>query len=468
MRLLQIILVSFILAALYPLFACTCFSSSSCEAFGNSKAVFIGQVVSGKSPERMSDAFALKTNQLEFGFDVKTAYFGADPAEPITVSTGIGFGDCGFPFEKGETYLVYAYESDGKLKTSVCSRTKHYSRISEDEWDFLNSVANVKWSGGRVFGNVSIVKRRKDADSGTREITGPLARASLKLIDGRGAREIQTDENGNYLIDGLAAEKYRLELVPPERYMLDRNAYVMYSRQQNWEPREFEMRQGGCNEENFKLINDSSVRGRVFGKDGKVLAKATVQLIPSNSPDSLNVDEVYEAESNSKGEYELRAVPTGSYFLGINLARSPDKNQPYGRTFYPNTSVRESAKVFEIALGQRMSAIDIKLSRRLKPIIVFGQVVFENGRPAADVSVTLEDVNRPAYCVNGCDNRTDSNGYFRLTGYAGFSYFVVAYDSSDEFDKYEQKTISSPPTFKLTKRFDRLKIILVKKPKLNK
>jgi hypothetical protein len=51
----------------------------------------------------------------------------------ITVSTGPTGGICGYEFEKGEEYMVYAYKGDGDgLITSLCTRTKKLSFAHED------------------------------------------------------------------------------------------------------------------------------------------------------------------------------------------------------------------------------------------------------------------------------------------------------------------------------------------------
>ena len=42
----------------------------------------------------------------------------------LRLTTGLGNGDCGYPFEVGQKYLVYAYGSDvNRLGTNICQRT---------------------------------------------------------------------------------------------------------------------------------------------------------------------------------------------------------------------------------------------------------------------------------------------------------------------------------------------------------
>jgi hypothetical protein len=44
--------------------------------------------------------------------------------KPIRLSTGLGGGDCGFDFEVGKQYLVYAFKDEaGELSTNICTRT---------------------------------------------------------------------------------------------------------------------------------------------------------------------------------------------------------------------------------------------------------------------------------------------------------------------------------------------------------
>lgn len=51
----------------------------------------------------------------------------------ITITTGLGGGDCGYPFEIGKSYLIYANGSDeNKLSTNICQRTTNLPDAIED------------------------------------------------------------------------------------------------------------------------------------------------------------------------------------------------------------------------------------------------------------------------------------------------------------------------------------------------
>lgn len=54
-------------------------------------------------------------------------------SKEITIVTGLGGGDCGYPFEVGESYLIYVSGSvESRFSTSICSRTTNLLNAAED------------------------------------------------------------------------------------------------------------------------------------------------------------------------------------------------------------------------------------------------------------------------------------------------------------------------------------------------
>lgn len=121
------------------LHACSCIPPPPpADEFENSDAVFMGTVTSFKIED--SDSHLKKAK-----IQVHTIWKG-DKALASEVFTGLGDADCGFGFEVGETFLIYAHLSEDRLFTSICSRTSHVSMATED-LDFLNEVPPI-FSGG--------------------------------------------------------------------------------------------------------------------------------------------------------------------------------------------------------------------------------------------------------------------------------------------------------------------------------
>ena len=85
------------------------------EAVADSSAVFTARVLSVTPvPSEGNKIVKLRLVKSWKGKLTKT----------ITLTTGIGGGDCGYFFEAGKTYLVYAYRDENKkLSTNICNRT---------------------------------------------------------------------------------------------------------------------------------------------------------------------------------------------------------------------------------------------------------------------------------------------------------------------------------------------------------
>lgn len=101
------------------------------KAKRNSAAVFAGEVLDVQKSSEFSRFFTIRLNYK---------WKGVFDSEVITVVTGVGNGDCGYPFRVGETYLVYAYKSStDALSTNVCQRTNLFAE-SKNEAEFLGKA----------------------------------------------------------------------------------------------------------------------------------------------------------------------------------------------------------------------------------------------------------------------------------------------------------------------------------------
>ena len=113
-------------------FACTCAPPNPNQslkrqvtaALGESRAVFSGKVLEVRDdPEGLSLVVRLR---------VERSWKGSTGRE-VRIVTGRGGGDCGYRFEVGGSYLVYAYGSGaGGLGTNICQRTARLSEASKD------------------------------------------------------------------------------------------------------------------------------------------------------------------------------------------------------------------------------------------------------------------------------------------------------------------------------------------------
>ena len=64
---------------------------------------------------------------------VRDVLSGIPPGQSeIEIVTGYGGGDCGYAFQTGMDYVVYAYlDAQGRLATSICSRTRQLDQAGD-------------------------------------------------------------------------------------------------------------------------------------------------------------------------------------------------------------------------------------------------------------------------------------------------------------------------------------------------
>ncbi len=132
-----------------PAHACSCAETRSVkETLEKSSAVFSGEVTKVKefSPESPEAGDAL----LGLGpvtFEIQEAWKGVSGNSVVVYGQGPG-ASCGIDFERGETYLVYAYRTGGDLGTDFCGRTKLLSYAGSDVSELNATRGSLPETGG--------------------------------------------------------------------------------------------------------------------------------------------------------------------------------------------------------------------------------------------------------------------------------------------------------------------------------
>ena len=114
-----------------------CASACTCELVDRSQKVIVEFAVSSSEAVFAGKIVDLKGNQKgPFGgidkvsFRVSEVWKGPERGA-LEVSTQAHEGTCGYPFEEGREYLVYAYGKQD-LEVSLCSETKPLSKAGAD------------------------------------------------------------------------------------------------------------------------------------------------------------------------------------------------------------------------------------------------------------------------------------------------------------------------------------------------
>jgi Carboxypeptidase regulatory-like domain len=381
--------------------ACSCAGAGSpCESYGGATAVFVGTVIGYRENRPPKDVTRREVDWSPriFKFSVEQTYLGVDGPE-IEVSTGTGGGDCGYEFKNGQRYLVYAYRYTDRLTTSICSRTQPFAEANED-LAFLGNLSSAA-PGATIYGQVS----RGSLGKGDPRPVDPDISITIEGENER--KEIQPDTQGRFRLTGLRPGKFQVTLNLPERL-------TVYQPQ-----REVSVANRGCAAVVYYLSENGRVSGRVFDINGQPVPRILVSLVDSETQDPTNY--VNLERTNEEGRYSFSAVPRGRYIIAINYNRYPDPNDStsaYPRAFYPGVTDRPHAEIITVEPGAKVTERDVRLPPRRPASIVEGQVVWADGTPVINASITSRDVTYNDSALR-YGLQADGQGRFKINGYAG-------------------------------------------------
>jgi hypothetical protein len=150
---------------------------------------------------------------------VKTLYRNGDDDvddddAPKTIEVWTAFGDCGFHFQMGETYLVFgdADEESDVISTDACSRTRRLTDAGDD-LAYLYYWKNFGDEAARLEGFVTsdlLYLKHRDAAHYSDRIASPVAKAVVQLKNADRTRYAESDERGRFVFDGLPEAEYTI------------------------------------------------------------------------------------------------------------------------------------------------------------------------------------------------------------------------------------------------------------------
>ena len=134
LTILKIVMLSVIFTSLYTIqpkigYACSCAGPNTVQQELQKKtAVFTGKAVSVKVNEGL---FRSSADPVQVTLEVDQVWKGQVGKKQIVYTARDG-ASCGFKFESGHEYVVYAYSNNDRLETNMCDRTKLLASAAED------------------------------------------------------------------------------------------------------------------------------------------------------------------------------------------------------------------------------------------------------------------------------------------------------------------------------------------------
>lgn len=436
--------------------ACSCVQNPPpIASYKATPIVFIGTVKSLDEEKVKIERFG-DTQEIRTGL---TAYLGVDEAfkgideKQATIFTGGGGGDCGFHFKVGEKYLIFAFPLDkssadnviaatvfgnpkppakkaivgAAMSTNICTLTSYLSQ-AHDRLEMIRAFREGK-SAPRIYG--SIYEYAYDFDGGiSPNFVGVMSGVGVVAEGEKGRFEAKTDEIGRFSIKNLPPGKYTV------KYLLPPTHTTLWS----WDRLSFPL-ELKSSEDSVELMLAAQIQATISGKvldwQGKPVGEQVqLSLIPVEAADKPVGKVPHRSEYTRKnGNYVFDGVKPGKYILGVNVAEAPARNTPFPKTYFPSASDVSKAKVIEIAVGQKLADIDLKMPKELARFVVEGVVVSADGKPVPAAELDLYDSETPDERVFGFsdDIKTDAQGRFRITGFKGRRYLIHAYKDTNYF-----------------------------------
>jgi hypothetical protein len=383
------IILSLLVAPVERGIACSCATVAGvCDAAGQSAAVFSGKVTQISVQPAVMKAPGvprLEPAMRRVRLRVQEVLSGAYPNGEIEILTGFGNGDCGYPFEVGREYVVYARKDrNGRLSTGICSRTRPVEQAAED-------LQYIRRMAGSPNASELLVQ--------TGSPISPARPGVAIVAEGPGGRYLQqTDAAGVAAFPAIAAGEYVIHQ-ESDGSLADDPKIVVNGK--------------GCVE--VLLPRRLRIAGRVVTQDGKPVVGQEVQLRSSSGVLS-------EGFTGRTGEYEVGAVAPGDYRLGVNLAQTARQESPYPRWFHPGTTDENAATLIHFDGKPDTRTFDFALPPKLAQRELAGRVVSAMGIPLKNANVRLED--EEGRFVTSAS--TEADGRFTLIGFALTAYTIRA------------------------------------------
>jgi hypothetical protein len=397
-------------AGLAPADACSCAASRApCEEYWRVSAVFAGTVRETRPvPER--------PGMLAVQFAVDQRGRGVDSDSVVVESAPQNGGNCGYTFNVGQRYVVYAQRTPGgQLMTSMCSGTKQAAAAAVD-LAYLKEVTGPP-RGVRIFGHVQ--RLEYDLISFDRHDYGGVAGARVLLVGDRASREATTGPDGGYDFRDLPAGTYTVTVTPPKGLAL---AGPPLPRDEHHPPpRSITVTNPSqCAEGWTWPRTDSRISGVVLDANGRPADDEVVEVIAlANATRRANQIPHEEVRTDADGRFTFAFIPPGKYLVGMNLKNPPSTSRVDHRSYHPGVTDPSKATVVTIAAGSRIQLPPLRLPQWPQERRISGVVIWSDGTPAPDARLTLI----------GADHRQvplDAAGRFSVTLPLGAQFSLTA------------------------------------------
>ena len=267
-----------------------------------------------------------------------TEWFHGSRSASLEIQTEAGTEACGYPFEVGYEYLVFANEWQGNRTVTTCSATQP-AKMAIARIQQLRAVRDGT-ALPDLFGFVGTHPLRWD-QTGWEQVQ-PVAGLTVLARSEDSEYRTQTADDGLYAFQGLPRGRYQMSVeVPPGR----RAFWGGNAEHPGTSPGI------GC-PMNFEVFWDGRISGTVAGRDGLPASGIiTAQSIGSEATATSLGSQVKD------GRFEILKVPPGRYRLAFLPTAG---GRPAGPTiYYPGTQRQSAAGLIEVGEGAQVEGLQL-------------------------------------------------------------------------------------------------------------
>ncbi|MBS1839735.1 MAG: hypothetical protein JSS69_06375 [Acidobacteria bacterium] len=298
----------------------------------------------------------------KINFEVTENYRGPKGTSIVAV-TAVSEAACGYPFQEGESYLVFAGGDDSHLVVSLCSATK-LTKYAQEDITYLRSIDSLP-ARARVYGSLkrytfdpsfvpkfepSIMDHRRPPEETYRAMS-PLSGTVVRIETQEGERETIVSESGIWEFADLPPGPYELHPV------LARNLVLLpaFGIRDTLEPK-------GCAAVALRAQSNGHLIGHITSD--VPLSKYYLAQVGVFRAEEKEIDLIRpfaeKFPDRESGNYDLGPLPPGKYFLAVILTND---NLDEAATFAPGTDVLGKARKIELGDGETISGLDFTITK---------------------------------------------------------------------------------------------------------
>jgi hypothetical protein len=195
-----------------------------------------------------------------------------------------------------------------------------------------------------------------------------------------------------------------------------------------------------CAREDAWVKAAGRILGHVVGPEGKPAGSVQVEIAREDAqPDVHGELPSVGARTMADGTFEAGEIPPGRYLVGVNLRGSPTLSNRYERVLYPGGG--NEGTVVTVGLGQTVDLGAFQLPSPLRVIKATGTVTWQDGSPAANLTVFAQDLGPDGQRPAGASTRSGADGGFALDLLEGRTYTLT----TPEFGPRDQVKLAVSP-----------------------